>query len=171
MKAQSCRRKLGKLKMVIRELTRQASLDLLKRTHLGRLACARANRPYIIPIYFAYQDNSLYCAATVGQKIEWMRENPLVAVEVDQIDSAQQWETVIVSGRYDEIVNTPEGREKRELAWSLLQDRKLWWEPCFVETILGGKERPMVPLYFRILIERITGHRGTNERSDMLHGT
>lgn len=34
--------------MIIRELTRQASLDLLTRIRLGRLACARANQPYIV---------------------------------------------------------------------------------------------------------------------------
>ena len=96
-------------------------------------------------------------------KIEWMRENPLVAVEADEIDSAQQWESVIVSGRYEEFADTPETRDMRQLAWSLLQKHELWWEPGYVKTILGGAERPMVPLYFRIRIGRITGHRATNE--------
>jgi|SRR5665213_187954 len=73
------------------------------------------------PVFFAYHENSLYCASKIGQKIEWMRENPLVAVEVDEIDSAQQWESVIVFGRYEEFANTPETRDMRELAWSLLQ--------------------------------------------------
>jgi nitroimidazol reductase NimA-like FMN-containing flavoprotein (pyridoxamine 5'-phosphate oxidase superfamily) len=149
--------------MIIRELTRQASLDLLTRIRLGRLACARANQPYIVPIFFAYHENSLYCASTIGQKIEWMRENPLVAVEVDEIDSAQQWESVIVSGRYEELADTPETRDMRQLAWSLLQKHKQWWEPGYVETILGGAKRPMVPLYFCIRIGGITGHRATNE--------
>ena len=112
--------------MVIRELTRQASVDLLTRIHLGRLACARANQPYVVPIFFAYHRNSLYCASTIGQKIDWMRENPLVAVEVDEIHSPQQWQSVIVSGSYEEIANTPETKETQQLAWSLLRDRELW---------------------------------------------
>jgi nitroimidazol reductase NimA-like FMN-containing flavoprotein (pyridoxamine 5'-phosphate oxidase superfamily) len=149
--------------MVIRELTTEASRDLLTRVHLGRLACAKANQPYVFPIFFAYHENSLYCAATIGQGIEWMRENPLVAIEVDEIDSAQQWESVIVSGRYEEFADTPETRDMRQLAWSLLQERKLWWEPGYAETIRRGAERPMVPLYFRIGIGRITGHRATKE--------
>jgi nitroimidazol reductase NimA-like FMN-containing flavoprotein (pyridoxamine 5'-phosphate oxidase superfamily) len=150
--------------MVIREMTRQASQDLLTRVHLGRLACAKANQPSIYPIFFAYHENSLYCVSTIGQKIEWMRENPLVAVEVDEIHSAQHWESVIVSGRYEELAHTPETQDIRQLAWSLLQKaNQLWWEPAYVETILGGTERPMVPLYFRIGIESITGHRATKE--------
>ena len=150
--------------MVIRELTGEASRELLTRVHLGRLACARANQPYVFPISFAYHENSLYCAATIGQKIVWMRENPLVAIEVDEIDSAQHWESVIVSGQYEEFSDTPETWDKRQLAWSLLQNaNQLWWEPGYVETILDGAERPMVPLYFRIRIGRITGHRATKE--------
>ena len=153
-----------KITMIIRELTTQASIDLLKRVHLGRLACARANQPYVLPIFFAYHENSLYSATTEGQKTEWMRENPLVALEIDEIISAQHWESVIVYGRYEEFADTPEMRGQRELAWSLLQNANaLWWEPAYVETILGGAERPMMPLYFRIRIERLTGHRGTKE--------
>ena len=147
--------------MIIRELTRQASLELLTRVHLGRLACARANQPYVFPMFFAYHDNSLYCASTIGQKIEWMRENPLVAVEFDQIDSAQQWESVIVTGRYEELADSGDTRDRRQLAWSLLQERKLWWEPGFAKTIVGGGARPLAPLYFCLRIEQITGHRAT----------
>ena len=134
-------------------------MDLLTRVRLGRLACAKASQPYITPIYFAYHENYLYSASTIGQKIEWMRENPLVAVEFDEIDSPQRWQCVIVSGRYEEFSDTPDMRDNRELAWQLLQERKIWWEPGYAKTILGNVERPMVPLYFRIRIERITGHR------------
>ena len=150
--------------MIIREMTRQASLDLLNRTHLGRLACARANQPYVVPIFFAYHHDGLYCASTIGQKIEWMRENPLVAVEADEIDSAQLWQSVIVSGRYEELANTPAAQSMRELAWSLLQQASaLWWEPACVETILDGEKRPMAPVYFRIRISGITGHQAVKE--------
>ena len=67
-------------RMVITELTRQASLDLLTRAHLGRLACAQGNQPYVVPFYFVYYHDCLYGFSTVGQKIDWMRANPLVSV-------------------------------------------------------------------------------------------
>ena len=149
--------------MVIREMTREESVGLLTRVRLGRLACARANQPYILPLFFAYYEDSLYCASTVGQKIEWMRENSLVAVETDEILSANQWESVIVSGRYEELPDTPEMRDRRQLAWSLLQEHELWWEPGYVKTTIGGVERPIALLYFRVRIDRITGHRATME--------
>ena len=42
--------------MLIQELTRQASLDLLARTRLGRLACTQGAQPYVVPVYFAYDN-------------------------------------------------------------------------------------------------------------------
>ena len=54
-------------------------------------------------------------------------------------------------------------RDRRQLAWSLLQKHAMWWEPGQAKTILGGAERPMEGVYFRIRIDRITGHRATPE--------
>jgi uncharacterized protein len=82
--------------VVIEEITIQASLDLLARTRLGRLGCAIGSQPYVVPFYFAYQDYSLYSFTTVGQKIEWMRANPLVCVEADEVVSSQEWLSVVV---------------------------------------------------------------------------
>lgn len=149
--------------MIIRELPRQASIEVLTRVHLGRLACARTNQPYVFPIFYAYHHTGLYCASTIGKKIEWMRENPLVALEVDEIHSSQNWESVVVAGCYEELTDTPDMRDERQLAWSLLQKPGLWWEPGYVRTVLGGAERPLIPLYFRIRIEGISGHRATKE--------
>src|ERR1700737_3319129 len=70
---------------------REANLDLLARTHLGRLACAQGSQPYVVPFYFAYNNNSLYSFTTVGQKIDWMRANPLVCVEADEVVSPEEW--------------------------------------------------------------------------------
>ena len=53
--------------MLIQDLTRQAILELLARTRLGRLACTQGAQPYVVPVHFAYDDNALYGFATVGQ--------------------------------------------------------------------------------------------------------
>jgi nitroimidazol reductase NimA-like FMN-containing flavoprotein (pyridoxamine 5'-phosphate oxidase superfamily) len=152
--------------VLIEEMTSQENLDLLARARLGRLACSHGPQPYVVPFYFAYQDYYLYSFTTVGQKIEWMRANPLVCVEADEVVSSQQWLSVIVFGRYEELPDTPERRSEREYAWKLLQQYNVWWEPGFVKTILHGKERPLVPVFYRIRAGRITGHRATLEPPD-----
>ena len=148
--------------MLIHDMTRQASIDLLARMRLGRLACAHQGQPYIIPIHYAYDDNYIYSFSTLGQKIAWMRANPLVCMEVDELDSPQDWATVIVSGKYEELPDTSEYEAHRKRAHGLLQKQTVWWEPGYVKTVLGEKMRPMEPLYFRIHIDQISGHRGVS---------
>jgi len=147
--------------MLIQEMTRQASLDMLARTHRFRLACAQGSQPYVVPFYFAYHNDSLYSFATVGQKIDWMRANPLVCVEADEVVSPQEWMSVIVFGRYEELPDTPEYQPERAVAHNVLQKNAMWWEPGYVKTILHGAQRPMVPVFFRIHVVQITGHRAT----------
>jgi uncharacterized protein len=150
--------------VLIRELSRKESSDLLARSRLGRLACVRESMPYIVPVYFAYDDDYLYSFSTFGQKIEWMRVNPNVCVEVDEVVSPQQWVSVVVFGQFEEMLDSPEWRAAREYAHRrLLQRNAIWWEPGYARTIVGGTERPLEPFFYRIHIAQISGHRATPE--------
>jgi uncharacterized protein len=167
--------------VLIQELTKEASLELLARMRLGRLACARGNQPYVVPIYFTYDNDCLYSLSMIGQKIEWMRANPLVCVEMEEIVSPQQWTSVIIFGRYEELLDTeadrarrnqpprpvsrsisetPERPSTRDFAYKLLRQNARWWEPGSVKTGHHDTELPPGPLYYRIHIVQITGHRG-----------
>lgn len=147
--------------MHIEELTRKASLDFLAGSRLGRLACANQSQPYVTPFYFAYHDHWIYSFSSVGQKIEWLRANPLACVEVDEITNFENWTSVVVSGRYMELTKTVEGQAIRDLAYKLLQQNQLWWEPGYARTVIHGAPRPLEPVYYRLSIEEISGHRAT----------
>ena len=107
--------------MLIQDMTRQESIALLERTKVGRLACAQDRQPYITPISYIYDADFLYSFSTVGQKIDWMRTNPLVCVEADEVVSTQDLATVIVFGRYEELASTREYEFLRKHAYYLLQ--------------------------------------------------
>jgi nitroimidazol reductase NimA-like FMN-containing flavoprotein (pyridoxamine 5'-phosphate oxidase superfamily) len=151
--------------MLIQEITKQDSFNRLANMRLGRLACAQGAQPYILPFYFAYDSNYLYSFSTVGKKIEWMRVNPLVCVETDEVMSSEEWVSIIIFGRYEELPNTLEWEAERARAHELLQRKAIWWEPGYVKTIVQGAERQLVPVYFRIYIEQITGHQGSSGRA------
>jgi len=85
---------------------------VLARASLARLACAHENQPYVVPTYVAYDQTSsgqacLYGFTTPGQKIAWMRSNPLVCVEVDEVAAYDQWVSVIAFGHYEELLEAP----------------------------------------------------------------
>ena len=99
--------------MLINDMTAKECSEMLARTSFGRLGCARDNQPYVVPIYFAYEPGHLYGFSTVGQKIEWMRANPKVCVEVDEVTNHFEWMSVIVNGRYQELPDTPAFQSER----------------------------------------------------------
>ena len=146
--------------MLIESMTREASIDLLKRAHVARLGYIHEGQPYIVPMLFAFDVDYLYGISTEGQKIAWMRANPRVCVEVDDLVTRQQWETVLLHGRYEDLPPTEEHEASIARAHALLQRRPAWWEPAYVKAIVDGKERPLEPLYFRIRIDQVTGRRG-----------
>jgi len=149
--------------MWTQDLTKLESLEVLARTHLGRLACARRMQPYIVPIHYAYQDYWLYSFSVLGQKIDWMRANPLVCIEADQM-RREHWATVVVFGRYQELCDTPEFQAERTRAFSLLHQRAMWWEHGGAKKMPAGTPAAD-PVFYRIKLEQITGRCGLSEQA------
>ena len=89
-----------------------------------------------------------------------MRTNPLVCVEVDEIFSRQNWASVIVLGRYEELPDTPAHSAVRRHAYDLMRKTPLWWEPAYVKP---PDERALEIMYFRIHVDQISGRRGASE--------
>ena len=144
--------------MFIHEMTEDECRTALERASFGRLACARDNQPYVLPIYFSYDGKHLYGFSTLGQKIEWMRSNPLVCLEIDERTSHHQWMSVVVSGHYEELSDTPEFGYERVQAWEVLQKHAMWWEPAYVAT---EHREQFLPIFYRIHIKQMTGRRAT----------
>lgn len=140
--------------MVIQEMTPQECRQMLARTNLARLACARNNQPYVVPIHVDLDGDFLYGYATLGQKIDWMRENPLVCVELEELISRVEWATLVVFGTYEELPNTPEHQAERSTAERLFQRHPMWWEPASVGVVSATHRMPVV---FRIAVNKVTG--------------
>jgi nitroimidazol reductase NimA-like FMN-containing flavoprotein (pyridoxamine 5'-phosphate oxidase superfamily) len=150
--------------MLVHELTPVECRDILSRTHLARLACSRAGQPYVVPISFTYDAymNCLFSFSAVGRKVQWMRENPKVCLEVEEVDDRFHWTTVVVFGRYDEIDDSPERQHARHRALHLFQQQSEWWLPGGAN--VAGHE-PHAIVVYRIQIESVTGRRAARERT------
>ncbi len=148
--------------MLIHDLTKTECEQVLKRHNLGRLACARNNQPYIVPIYFDYEDDHLYSFATLGQKILWMRANPRVCVEIDEITDQFHWTSVVILGRYRELLRSREHEELRARAQDLFKKRADWWYPAVGKT--SARDHG-VPVIFRIEIDQMSGRRAARDRA------
>ena len=146
--------------MKVQELTAAECYALLAGTGFGRLACARDNQPYVVPIHFVVDDEVVYAFSLPGQKIDWMRENPCVCLETDSVQSGDAWTSVVVVGRYEELTDTPEHYNERLRALALLQTRPMWWEPGTSSPTREHNRQGYAPIFYRIVVDRVTGYRG-----------
>lgn len=150
--------------MYIHEMTVGECRTALANTNVGRLACARDNQPYLVPINFAFDGTYIYGFTTLGQKIEWMRSNPLVCFEIDEVVGHNEWMSVIVFGRYEELPDQPESKTARLQAHKFLQKRVMWWEPAYISQAHRDQPHSLIPVFYRIRIDKMTGHRATADK-------
>ena len=71
----------------------------------------------------------MYILSTEGDKIESMRRNPKVSIEIDDIAGETEWISVIALGRYEELPGVQFCAE-RARARKLLEHRPGWWQPA-----------------------------------------
>lgn len=115
------------------------------------------------PTRRVYPDGDyLYSFATLGQKIDWMREHPKVCVDVEDVSDRFQWTTVVVYGRYEELMHTDHSEAFREGARQLFRGRPEWWQPAAMQTTSPDFRMPVI---YRIRIDRMTGRFGSRRNA------
>jgi uncharacterized protein len=145
--------------MWIRTLSESECNAVLAAHRVARLACTNNWRPYIVPIHYVYADNAIYAFSLPGKKIEWMTFNPLVCLLVDEKERERAWKSVVVDGRYEELPERIEHNHEREHARSLLSKHANWWEPGALKPETSPPSDHPSPVFFRILIEEISGRQ------------
>jgi nitroimidazol reductase NimA-like FMN-containing flavoprotein (pyridoxamine 5'-phosphate oxidase superfamily) len=152
--------------MIIQEMNQDECLKWLPRSRLARLACAHENQPYIVPVYLAFHNPlenpaCFYGFTTSGLKVEWMRVNPLVCVQLDEIEGSERWISVIAMGRYEELPEIEGNDFERSQAHKLLQNHAMWWEPATIHS--SNQPEPFIPIYYKIHIDEITGQHASRD--------
>lgn len=150
--------------MFIKDLTTRECFEILTEKRVGRLACSHKNQPYVVPFHFAFDGGKyLYAFSTLGQKIRWMRENPLVCVEVDDIKNQFEWTSLVIFGRYEELADAPQFETARTHAYELLSRHPMWWHPACAARSNSTSTANSEPIYFRLFIDKVTGHRAVSD--------
>jgi len=127
---------------------------ILARQRVGRLACAADDRPYVVPITYAYDGEFLYGYGAPGRKIDVMRRQPRVCFEVDELDGESEWRSVVADGLFEELITD----DQRRTALRLLNGHGPDSRP--VGRCLDAAPRLVL---FRI---RLTARSGRFERRD-----
>lgn len=92
----------------VEDLTESEIVEILSRVGYAHLACCRDNRPYVVPVHYAYDDGMIFIFTTEGKKFEIIRENPNVCLQIEEVVDNQHWTSVIIEGTAEQIKHGPE---------------------------------------------------------------
>ena len=151
--------------MLITEIGEEECRSILVNASHGHLGCCFSEQPYVVPISFAFEPDYFYIISTSGQKVDWMRKNPKVCVQVDEIKNEVSWVSVIANGTYQELLE-PQYTEERKHARKLLDRRVRWWQTPLAERQAKSDNELIETLFFRVRVESFTGLRALDHNKD-----
>lgn len=146
---------------MIRILNTEDSISLLENNYIGNLAYIFRNQPFIAPItyYFVKQLNIIIGYSAEGHKITAMRKNNAVSLQVGEIDSVNNWKSILVHGTYDELTGSDAKVQLHNFSTGVKQiitikkDKELDFISQFSSKIYKND----IPIVFVIKIDQITG--------------
>jgi len=87
------------------DLAANAITRILKDNYTGYLGFISQHIPHILPITYYYDEsnNSIISYSTGGYKIDAMRENSTVSLQIEEVVSNYNWQSVLVFGTFEEL--------------------------------------------------------------------
>ena len=148
-----------------REITDKKKMQMIiSKAEVCYMGMSRDNMPYVIPINFGYDDNTIYFhCALEGEKIDILQKNPNVCLlfnidnklinNTPQDDWTMYYKSVIVYGKVDFILDIAQ----RQKAINLMFKH------------YGGKDYPLPKpvlektMFLKVEIEKMTGKQNIPE--------
>jgi len=143
-------------KPIFKTMTERESRALLRRQYVGRIAFSFKDRVDIEPIGYVLKGGWLYGRTSRGQKLIQLKHNPWVAFEVDEIDGAFDWRSVVAHGTVYFL--NPEGEEHPDFGRAVALFKKL--DP---RTLDESDPAPDRTIFFRIHLDRLSGRVATTK--------
>jgi nitroimidazol reductase NimA-like FMN-containing flavoprotein (pyridoxamine 5'-phosphate oxidase superfamily) len=135
------------------QLTREEALQLLNTAPVAHLGLISDGAPYVTPMSFVVEGREILFRTMAGKKLNALRDNPNVCVEVSQFDEESgEWISVIVTGIASEV----EDRNKGERVVQLLFNK---YSEVLGDPLSRGGLQPMpgLPFLISVEIDQMTG--------------
>ena len=146
---------------MIKTLNKKESLKLLENNYIGYLGYIYRNSPYILPMtyYFNKENNSVICYSAKGHKIKAMRKNNDISLGVTEIESANNWRSILVHGTYEELKGSNIKHELHTFSMGVKNIIKLKEnrDVDFISEFSSKIYLDDLPIAFLIKINEITG--------------
>lgn len=139
----------------IENMTKEEITKLLAANNFGHLGCARDNHPYVVPMNYAFDRESLYFFTTEGTKTEYINANREVCFQVEEIKSPTDWRSCMLTGRAERISRA----DDLERAMQLITESNPSLTPAINRTEIGPWHRMSNVVVYRVRAEALYGRK------------
>jgi nitroimidazol reductase NimA-like FMN-containing flavoprotein (pyridoxamine 5'-phosphate oxidase superfamily) len=134
-----------------REMDERETRALIAAGKVGHLGCVVHGEPYVVPINYLFEGQSVYGHSMMGRKIRALRTHPRACLQVEDLEGDFHWRSAIVFGEFEEIHQEPE----RARVMRKLLERFPLLTP--VESVAARNKEMLEVVVFRIRVNRMTG--------------
>jgi uncharacterized protein len=135
---------------MISPMTEAEAFRLLSICRVRRLGCVYEDGPYVVPINYVFDGESIFIHSLRGRKLETLQTNPRACLQVDEISTPYQWQSVIAYGVFEELSDSSE----RDRAARLILKRFPNLTPVESMPVHDGESSVII---FRLRVREVTG--------------
>lgn len=156
---------------MIKNLEPSECIKILKENYIGHLAYIFQNRPFVIPITYFYEQkiNTIIGYSSEGHKTKALRILSNASIEVSEIESVNNWQSVLAHGKYEEL-NGSQAKSYLHTFSNGIKDIIRQKEEKYPQCISDFSSKiydQEVPIVFRINLDEITGKQRKHVNSTL----
>lgn len=147
-------------------LEHKDKLFVLKDNYLGHLAYVYQDKPFVVPITYFFEEerNVIICYSGEGHKMNAMRKNKQVALNVVDLDALTKWKSVMAQGTFEQLFGSDAKSYLHDFSLGIkkLAAEKELKELSFISEFSSKLVDENIPMIFVIKIDEITGKMRDN---------
>ena len=141
----------------IRPLAPDEAAEVLRAHRVGRIAYSWRDHVDIVPIAYVYDGHAILARTSDGAKTRTLRHSPWVAFEVDEVEGAYDWRSVVAHGTVH--VLRPNGTAADRRAYQRAVELLRALEPA---ALTADDPVPSRAVVFQISVDRLSGRAATS---------
>ncbi len=146
---------------MIKDLEHEKRLEILGNNYLGHLGFISEKKPFVTTITYFYDavEKCLLSYSDNGHKIDAMRKYEDVSLQIENIQSIQDWSSVLVHGKFEELLGSAAKKYLHKFAQGVQDtiERSKGEKPNFIGDFSSRLQEREMPIVYRININDITG--------------
>ncbi len=148
---------------MVKDLKQEDCIELLRENYIGRLGYVIGKNPFVVPITYYYHEgkgNGIISYSLGGHKIDAMRNNRCISLQIDEIKSASHWKSVLVHGEFEELKQIDAKNLLRQFSQGVknIINRSTGENVQFIHEFSSKlQSKGSSPIVYRINILEITG--------------